>query len=352
MKNEEEFLFLSQEAKQYFIEHIEQEIANGVCGQNISWSLKEDGRLIISGKGIMDNMGRIDWKADEEEHEQACRELDYMPVVPYIYLKVFVDTAPWRNYRSEIKCVEIAEGIIGIGEYAFWDCRNLSSVWLPDTIETIEAYAFKDCNRLTINRLPSNLTYIGERAFSGNKALKNVTLSEDLTYIGPGAFEGCTNMSLSSKYLPKRLSTIGYNAFGGCWNLRQIVFPSGLSSIDDYAFADCHNLTDVEFSYGLKCIGESAFSGCKNIQEIEIPSTVENIKNYAFENCVKLKKIVFKGKFPKENCLIGGQYENYRPFREIECVDVYCNEMGEKFRSATTYYSWGTKKMYWHWTLH
>ena len=168
-------------------------------------------------------------------------------------------------------------------------------------------------------------------------------------------------MSLSSKYLPERLSTIGKNAFGGCWNLRQIVFPSGLNSIGDYAFADCHNLTDIEFSDGLECIGEAAFSGCTNIQEIEIPSTVENIKNYAFENCATLKKIVFKGEFPTANCIIYygtsdcgegstaiGQYANYLPFRGVKCVDVYCKAKDQKIWNAITSYSWGAEKMYWH----
>ena len=50
-----------------------------------------------------------------------------------------------------------------IGEYAFYDCRNLENVDLSD-ISSIGAYAFKYCTYFYDVYLSSDLRYIGEYA--------------------------------------------------------------------------------------------------------------------------------------------------------------------------------------------
>ena len=77
-----------------------------------------------------------------------------------------VDTAPWLNaYRNEIKTVVIQEGITEIGMYAFYNCKNLSSVSLPSTLSSISYRAFLSCPISEIT-IPQSTTFINSSAFS------------------------------------------------------------------------------------------------------------------------------------------------------------------------------------------
>ena len=53
--------------------------------------------------------------------------------------------------------VTIPAGVTEIGEYAFDNCINLTSVSIPDSVTTIGSYAFSGCNRLTNLTIPSKL---------------------------------------------------------------------------------------------------------------------------------------------------------------------------------------------------
>ena len=87
---------------------------SGTCGPNLTWHLTDDGVLTISGKGEM-----YDYSYDNR--------------------------APWGNSREKVKQIIIGDDATTIGEDAFRDCSNLTSVTIPNSVTTIGNSAFKDC---------------------------------------------------------------------------------------------------------------------------------------------------------------------------------------------------------------
>lgn len=108
-------------------------IASGVCGENLTWALDNEGTLTISGTGDM-----WDWS---------------------------YNGTPWSIYTPIIKKVVLAEGITNIGEFAFSSCASLESVEMPDGITSIELNAFEGCGNLESIEIPNSVTDIFDNAF-------------------------------------------------------------------------------------------------------------------------------------------------------------------------------------------
>lgn len=71
-----------------------------------------------------------------------------------------------------------------IGNSAFYDCKNLKSVTIPDSVTRISAQTFKRCRSLESITIPNGVTYIGEGTFSNCDKLTSVKLPESLEIIG------------------------------------------------------------------------------------------------------------------------------------------------------------------------
>lgn len=72
--------------------------------------------------------------------------------------------------RTDVVSVEIIAQITGISENTFNGCSELTSITMPDTVETIKKSAFKGCN-LSEFIFPEKLTNIGGYAFQNNHSL-------------------------------------------------------------------------------------------------------------------------------------------------------------------------------------
>ena len=94
------------------------ETYSGTFGDNVNWNLDtETGLLKFTGTGEM-------W---DYPHYQT----------------------PWYSYISNIKSVEIEEGVTSIGRYAFYNCSGLTSVTIPNSVTSIGSEAFYGCSGLT-----------------------------------------------------------------------------------------------------------------------------------------------------------------------------------------------------------
>lgn len=130
-------------------------------------------------------------------------------------------------------------------------------------------------------------------AFYGCKTLTSITLPEGVTDIGDLAFWYCE--ALTSMDIPDSVTRIGASAFAYCTALASIDIPDGVTSIGDHAFIGCYSITDVTMGDSVKNIGKEAFGGCSGITAIEIPKSVTNIGEMAFSGCTALTTINYAG---------------------------------------------------------
>ena len=103
---------------------------------------------------------------------------------------------------------------------------------LGDNSTSIGDYAFEDCSELTSITIPSSVTSIGNRAFSGCSGLASITIPNSVTSIDSDAFYGCTG--LTSITIPSSVTSIGSWAFYGCTGLTSVTLPEKVTEIGGY----------------------------------------------------------------------------------------------------------------------
>ena len=201
------------------------------------------------------------------------------------------DYAFW-NCRSLTK-VTIPEGVTSIGESAFQSCISLTEVNIPKSVETIGDKAFETCDSLTEVTIPEGVTSIGVCAFQFCNSLTEVTIPEGVTSIGDGAFESCS--SLTEVTIPEGVTSIGDGAFGYCSSLTEVTIPKSVTSIGGSAFQSCSSLTKATIPEGVTSIRGSVFEGCSSLREVTIPKSVTSIESHAFYNCGALATVYYGG---------------------------------------------------------
>ena len=154
------------------------------------------------------------------------------------YCIIAVDTA----ISGDIVIPDQYDGkpVVRIAERAFYNCENLNSIEIPDSITEIDASAFRGCSGLT-----------------------SVSLPDGLKAISSDCFHGCTD--LRSVDIPSSVQKISERAFYECESLEEIVFPDSLQKIDSTAFRRCSSLSEIHSPLSVERIGEHAFYGCDNI---------------------------------------------------------------------------------------
>ena len=210
---------------------------------------------------------------------------------------VFGATILSNTYKDGVGIIEFNAPITKIGDWAFYDCSNLTSVTIPDRVTKIGSYAFKTCINLTSITIPDSVTTIGYAAFSGCSSLTSVTIPDSVTTIGDYAFYNCS--SLTSVYISDlsawcRISFERADANPLCYvaNLylnnelvTDLVIPSDITEIKNYAFFNCSSLTSVTIPDSVTTIGDGAFYDCSSLTSVTIPNSVTTIGNEAFYGC-------------------------------------------------------------------
>jgi len=249
-------------------------------GSNLSWKLCSNGTLTISGIGDMPNFSQSPWYS----HRHLIMNVVIEDSLANIGDWAFSDCI---NLTS----ITLPNSITSIGKYAFFYCRNLTSITLPNSITSIEYRTFAGCTNLTSITFPNSITSIEEAAFNGCSGLTSITLPNSITSIGVWAFSGCIN--LTSITFPNSITRIGGGAFSYCHNLTSITLPNSITSIGDWAFSNCYNLTSITFPNSITSIEEGAFSYCHNLTSITLPNSITSIEDKTFEGCTNLTSITF-----------------------------------------------------------
>jgi hypothetical protein len=188
----------------------------------------------------------------------------------------------------------------------FSDCKAVTSVKLPDSIEFIEEAGFKSCINLQSLEIPKNCRFIGHQAFSAAWNLKSLKFAYGsvLESIGEEAFYDMR--VLEEIVFPASLSIIEKYAFRSYVNngkLQSVKFPanSTLSVIGEGAFQDQYNITTLELPKTLSEIGAYAFANLQNLSTLNLDNNVEVLETEVFANCARLTSLTLPKSLKKIN---------------------------------------------------
>lgn len=160
-----------------------------------------------------------------------------------------------------------------IGGLAFYGCKSLSGIVIPDSVHSIGTKAFCDATSLNTITVGNGVTYVGERAFYNTKYYNTSSKwTNNVLYVGKSAVAAKT--SLSGTYtLTAGTKAIADMAFNNCKSLTSVVMPDSVVCIGEYAFLDCAKLSTVTIGSGAKEIGVYAFKDCTALKNITMKKT-------------------------------------------------------------------------------
>ena len=215
--------------------------------------------------------------------------------------------------------------VSSIGSYAFFGCKKITSITIPEGVMEIGGCAFMNCSSLKEVKIPPSLKRIGWQAFENCVRLIKVDISD---IAGWCAIEFKTSDSNPLTYahklylnggaiehliIPAEVASISEFAFYGCSGIHTLTMHKNVKSIGEYTFRYCTGLTHVKISscaidaklafpnaYGqiesvvlcddVTTIGRDAFNGCESLRFIVIPKSVQMVEAGGL-SCMNLEHI-------------------------------------------------------------
>ena len=269
-----------------------------------------------------------------------------------------------RDYYTSLKSIfgsQVTEYIIGadvhsIGDYAFYDCADLTSISIPNSVTSIGKWAFVNtslysilipksvihigiderdnmyywdcsvrsilsgCNNLTSIEVEEGNPVYDSRDFSNSiietatntliAGCKNTQIPETIDSIGIAALAYCRDLTFIK--IPGNVKTIGAGAFHHCDDLKGAVLENGVDRVDRCAFADCSNLKSVSVPNSVTIIDDMAFGTCKSLQFVSIPYGVTKIGEETFSFCQSLDSIRIPGSITDWGCYSFSECSNLK----------------------------------------
>ncbi len=205
-------------------------------------------------------------------------------------------SSKWRCFSDLITSVEIQEGVTKIGNYAFYNMQNISSISLPNTLLSIGDGAFFDCPITGNVVIPENVQTIGSNAFAMiGQSASTVSIPASVTNIGQWAFQNKSTENITSTNVITAINVDAAN--------------TNYCSVDGILYSK--DMTTL-----------IAYPAGKTATEYVIPSTVTEIKSRALYSCVYITTLTI----PAGTSLV--EYDGYAGMAFSGCyglTDIYNN---------------------------
>lgn len=264
------------------------------------------------------------------------------------------------DIEKDFKNANIKEEVTVIGNYAFANAHNITTVKIPDTVKYIRDDAFSSCGKLSSIIIPDSVIELGDHSFYGCDSLKNVILGNGIKEIEYSAFASCRN--LEEITIPGQPSTISNGVFSNCDKLKFIRLPdcykdeiknapwsaqnaaviwketllvpekdpkyvydydekSGEGTITKYIGTDEEANIEIDFKAvgtPVTKLGNYAFANCNSIKNVIVPDTVTEFENNVFLNSSSLESVTLSNniKFLGNNC-----FESCVKLRSVKLPD-------------------------------
>lgn len=186
-----------------------------------------------------------------------------------------------------------------IGQNEFMDCNGLTSIILPNSIESIEREAFYNCRiqEITIPAGVTSISYAGlygcfsniyvEPANQYYTSVDGVLFNKDLTTIM--CYPRLRNEE--SYTVPSSVTVIGGCAFYSS-SLSTVIIPNGVTRFEVGAFRYCRQLKSIEIPETVELIESENFEGCNSLTSVFVPASVSSMAGDVFSGCTSLKEII------------------------------------------------------------
>ena len=281
----------------------------------------------------------------------------------------YVSSCPETVTQAVVPAAHNGLPVLHIGEDAFRGHHNLTSIYLPDTIQTIGSCAFFDCYQLSSITLPASAVFQKENPsnyacrdakslfvhltagsgtmpdFTGNYTWTpwysaswynipvTVVIDDGVKNIGASAFRACDD--LISLTVGKDVAAVGDEAFHGCSSLPAADFLPQADSIGAAAFMDCAALPSATVKEGVTELKENTFRGCHSLTKLVLPNSLASIGNSALFDCYALSDLTMPASavFQKENP------SNYA-CRDSESLSVHLTPGSGTMPDFTSNYTW------------
>ena len=265
----------------------------GKCGDDMEAFISEGGgmkHLIIQGSGEMTSRPWADQAA-------GIAVVHFSGNIETLVSSAFADTA--------LQSITIPDSVRAIGNFAFYNCKDLQTVDLPAGLQSIGEGAFSGCSSLQISSLPEGLESIGSRAFMNCTSITSLTVPNSVVSMGDLIFRYCNNLkNLTLPFLGNTRNdtfACGFSRFFAdnsdytCSALETVTVTDAYN-IQEKAFkyeanayaARFPNLRSIRISGPATSVGKEAFYGLGALETCVLPDTVTSIGNSAFYNCAKV----------------------------------------------------------------
>ena len=207
------------------------------------------------------------------------------------------------TYSTTLKTATFGDNVKIIPEGLFTECKELTSVKLPNALTEVEGYAFRQCTKLESLSFPASVKKFGNSVFYGCLKLKKIEICDlaawcniDFQYGESNPLSTYASLFLNGKevtdlVIPSTVTEIKQYAFSYCTSIRSISTGENLQTIGIGAFLSCYNAETLSIGNSVTKIGNNAFKNCSGIETVSFGENINNIGNDAFYHCSALNRV-------------------------------------------------------------